>query len=138
MFLSFLKSMQTKSQGAQNPGLWVNGMRMPVQEGTFNMLPSITSIGRGAGIIGNALAHPLDTAIKSANSISDALGNAMVDTSNIQKQTQDEEASRRAATAKANPDLADKIRQNELDRKRNMRIYRNDGTKRQESDPGSR
>lgn len=32
MFLSFLKSMQTKSQDAQNPGLWVNGNRMPVQE----------------------------------------------------------------------------------------------------------
>jgi hypothetical protein len=32
MFLSFLKSMQTKSQGAQNPGLWVNGMRQPIQE----------------------------------------------------------------------------------------------------------
>jgi hypothetical protein len=32
MFLSFLKSMQTKSQDAQNPGLWVNGNRMPMQE----------------------------------------------------------------------------------------------------------
>jgi len=32
MFLSFLKSMQTKSQDAQNPGLWVNGNRMPIQE----------------------------------------------------------------------------------------------------------
>ena len=32
MFLSFLKSMQTKSQDAQNPGLWVNGMRQPIQE----------------------------------------------------------------------------------------------------------
>ena len=39
MFLSFLKSMQTNSQNAQNPGLWVNGNRMPMQEGTFNMLP---------------------------------------------------------------------------------------------------
>ena len=29
MFLSFLKSMQNKSQDAQNPGLWVNGNRMP-------------------------------------------------------------------------------------------------------------
>ena len=32
MFLSFLKSMQTKSQDAQNPGLWVNGMRQPMHE----------------------------------------------------------------------------------------------------------
>ena len=32
MFLSFLNSMQTNSQNAQNPGLWVNGNRMPVQE----------------------------------------------------------------------------------------------------------
>ena len=32
MFRSFLKSMQTKSQDAQNPGLWVNGNRMPMQE----------------------------------------------------------------------------------------------------------
>ena len=32
MFLSFLKSMQTKSQDAQNPGLWVNGMRQPIRE----------------------------------------------------------------------------------------------------------
>ena len=32
MFLSFLKSMQNKSQDAQNPGLWVNGMRQPIQE----------------------------------------------------------------------------------------------------------
>ena len=32
MFLSFLKSMQTKSQDAQNPGLWVNGNRQPIQE----------------------------------------------------------------------------------------------------------
>ena len=32
MFLSHLQSMQTKSQGAQNPGLWVNGMRQPIQE----------------------------------------------------------------------------------------------------------
>jgi len=37
MFLSFLKSMQTKSQDAQNPGLWVNGNRMPMQEGKGNM-----------------------------------------------------------------------------------------------------
>lgn len=29
MFLSHLQSMQTKSQDAQNPGLWVNGNRMP-------------------------------------------------------------------------------------------------------------
>ena len=32
MFRSFLKSMQNKSQDAQNPGLWVNGNRMPMQE----------------------------------------------------------------------------------------------------------
>ena len=32
MFRSFLKSMQTKSQDAQNPGLWVNGNRLPVYE----------------------------------------------------------------------------------------------------------
>lgn len=32
MFLSHLQSMQTKSQDAQNPGLWVNGMRQPIQE----------------------------------------------------------------------------------------------------------
>ena len=32
MFRSYLKSMQTKSQDAQNPGLWVNGMRQPMQE----------------------------------------------------------------------------------------------------------
>lgn len=178
MFLTHLQGMQTKSQDAQNPGLWVNGNRMPVQEGTFNMLPPkgperdkvlaaeqaaggsrgtvgqllptegqktqnkpnslFTSLGstaiKGAGIVGNALANPLDTAIKSANSITDDLGNAMADTSNIQKQTQDEEAARLAATAKANPDLAGKIQQNKLDRNRNLRIYRNDGTKRQESD----
>lgn len=128
MFLSYLQSMQTNSQNAQNPGLWVNGRRMPVQEGAF------TSIGRGGAIIGNALLHPLDTAIKSANTITDDLGNAMVDTSNIQKQTQDEEAARLAATTNANPDLAGKIQQNKLDRNRNLRIYRDDGTKRQESD----
>lgn len=34
MFLSHLQSMQTKSQGAQNPGLWVNGNRMPMHENT--------------------------------------------------------------------------------------------------------
>ena len=32
MFLSFLNSMQTNSQNAQNPGLWVNGNRMPMNE----------------------------------------------------------------------------------------------------------
>ena len=32
MFRSFLKSMQTKSQDAQNPGLWVNGNRLPMHE----------------------------------------------------------------------------------------------------------
>ena len=32
MFRSYLKSMQTKSQDPQNPGLWVNGMRQPMQE----------------------------------------------------------------------------------------------------------
>jgi hypothetical protein len=32
MFLSHLQSMQTKSQDAQNPGLWVNGMRQSIQE----------------------------------------------------------------------------------------------------------
>jgi hypothetical protein len=37
MFLSFLKSMQTKSQDAQNPGLWVNGNRMPVQENASSL-----------------------------------------------------------------------------------------------------
>jgi hypothetical protein len=37
MFRSFLKSMQTKSQDAQNPGLWVNGNRMPMQEGKGSM-----------------------------------------------------------------------------------------------------
>jgi len=37
MFLSFLKSMQTNSQNSQNPGLWVNGNRMPIQEGKGNM-----------------------------------------------------------------------------------------------------
>ena len=30
MFLSYLQSMQTNSQNAQNPGLWVNGNRMPM------------------------------------------------------------------------------------------------------------
>ena len=37
MFLSFLNSMQTKSQDAQNPGLWVNGNRMPMHEGKGNL-----------------------------------------------------------------------------------------------------
>ena len=168
MFLSFLKSMQTNSQNAQNPGLWVNGNRMPMQEGTFNMLPPkgperdkvvaaeqaakagksknsfspftsiVRSASKGLQVVGNALANPLDTATKSVNSITDNLGNAMVDTSNIQKQTQDEEAARLAATAKANPDLAGKIQQNKLDRNRHLRIYRDDGTKWQQSDPGSR
>ena len=32
MFLTHLQGMQTNSQGAQNPGLWVNGMRQPIQE----------------------------------------------------------------------------------------------------------
>ena len=32
MFRSYLKSMQTNSQNAQNPGLWVNGMRQPMHE----------------------------------------------------------------------------------------------------------
>ena len=44
MFLSFLKSMQTKSQDAQNPGLWVNGNRMPMQEELARKLdPSASS-----------------------------------------------------------------------------------------------
>jgi len=32
MFLTHLQGMQTKSQDAQNPGLWVNGNRMPMHE----------------------------------------------------------------------------------------------------------
>jgi hypothetical protein len=44
MFRSFLKSMQTKSQDAQNPGLWVNGNRMPMQEELARKLdPSASS-----------------------------------------------------------------------------------------------
>jgi len=43
MFLSFLKSMQTKSQDAQNPGLWVNGNRMPVQEAMGGITKPLTN-----------------------------------------------------------------------------------------------
>jgi len=32
VFLTHLQGMQTKSQDAQNPGLWVNGNRMPMHE----------------------------------------------------------------------------------------------------------
>tara|TARA_R110002126_G_scaffold75847_5_gene189309 strand:+ start:5879 stop:7171 length:1293 start_codon:yes stop_codon:yes gene_type:complete len=34
MFLTHLQGMQIKSQDAQNPGLWVNGNRMPMHENT--------------------------------------------------------------------------------------------------------
>ena len=44
MFLSYLQSMQTKSQDAQNPGLWINGNRMPMQEELARKLdPSASS-----------------------------------------------------------------------------------------------
>jgi len=43
MFLSFLKSMQNKSQDAQNPGLWVNGNRMPMQEAMGGITKPVTN-----------------------------------------------------------------------------------------------
>ena len=48
MFLCFLKSMQNKSQDAQNPGLWVNGNRMPMQEGVMGGIvkPLINAIAK--------------------------------------------------------------------------------------------
>jgi hypothetical protein len=36
--------MQTKSQGAQNPGLWVNGMRQPIQENTKANFPLLYQV----------------------------------------------------------------------------------------------
>jgi len=46
--------MQTKSQGAQNPGLWVNGNRMPMQEGKGSMDKEKVIDPMGTGLDGLA------------------------------------------------------------------------------------
>lgn len=54
MFRSFLKSMQTKSQDAQNPGLWVNGNRQPIQENIPQKKRKIDSDLNGDGVFSKA------------------------------------------------------------------------------------
>ena len=94
MFLSFLKSMQTNSQNTQNPGLWVNGNRMPVQES-----------------LGKPLSNLIKTASKNLEGVKLFPRLDVDDVSVVQKRTEDQEAARQAATAKANPDLADRMKQ---------------------------
>jgi hypothetical protein len=63
MFLSHLQSMQTKSQNAQNPGLWVNGNRMPVQESLLGA--AVRGIGKVAKFgydLGNGMMNTANTA----------------------------------------------------------------------------
>lgn len=68
MFLSHLQSMQTKSQNAQNPGLWVNGNRMPVQESLLGA--AVRGIGKVAKFgydlgnnLGNGMMNAASTAV---------------------------------------------------------------------------
>jgi hypothetical protein len=75
MFLSFLKSMQTKSQDAQNPGLWVNGNRMPMQEGKGNMDKEKVIDPMGTGLDGLA-ASTTGAAARSINPWSKVSSNA--------------------------------------------------------------
>ena len=44
MFRSYLQGMQTKNQDAQNPGLWVNGMRQPIQENKTGNFPLLYQV----------------------------------------------------------------------------------------------
>ena len=67
MFLSFLNSMQTKSQDAQNPGLWVNGNRMPMQEGKGNMDKEKVIDPMGTGLDGLAASTTGAAAAQRAN-----------------------------------------------------------------------
>ena len=66
MFLSHLQSMQTNSQNAQNPGLWVNGNRMPVQESLLGA--AVRGIGKVA---------------KFGYDLGNDLGNGMMNAANI-------------------------------------------------------
>ena len=68
MFLSYLQGMQTKSQNAQNPGLWVNGNRMPVQESLLGAavrgIGKVANFGYGLGNnLGNGMMNAANTAV---------------------------------------------------------------------------
>ena len=68
MFLSYLQSMQNKSQDAQNPGLWVNGNRMPVQESLLGAavrgIGKVAKFGYGLGNnLGNGMMNTANTAV---------------------------------------------------------------------------
>ena len=151
LYLSYLQSLQTKSQDAQNPGLWVNGRRMPTN--LNEMFPPGQERDTNLDVDGN---DPHNTS-KNQRSIqettstkatakyyasvsdkrinpneirsgSEEQDNPRLDLDEpamqrpisflhtdtvrgIQKQTQDEEASRLGVTAKANPNLADRMKQ---------------------------
>ena len=139
MFLSFLKSMQTKSQDAQNPGLWVNGMRQPIKEenagkidrnllrkgneeqdnprnfedepvlaadGLMDVVkPVLNVLDRG-----NLLGNPADKGGTDINN-PHAPFNGANTVRGIEQGTRDEEAARLAATAKANPYLTDRMKE---------------------------
>ena len=75
MFLSFLKSMQTNSQNSQNPGLWVNGNRMPMQEGKGNMDKEKVIDPMGTGLDGLA-ASTTGAAARSINPTTRQVWNA--------------------------------------------------------------
>jgi len=94
--------MQTNSQNSQNPGLWVNGNRMPVQEST--------SIG-ALKSLGKPLSNLINTAGKNLEGVKLFPQLDVDDVSVVQKRTEDQEAARQAVTAKANPDLADRMKQ---------------------------
>jgi len=60
--------MQTKSQNAQNPGLWVNGNRMPVQESLLGAavrgIGQVAKFGYGLGNnLGNGMMNAANTAV---------------------------------------------------------------------------
>ena len=104
LYLSYLQSMQTKSQDAQNPGLWVNGMRPPsfIKEAVIsNTTPLSTvstkkqkgaaettgeniggAIGAGIDATGNAIQTGIDNVGAGIYNSGVAIGNAATSTKN--------------------------------------------------------